>query len=106
MNGKKKVNEHIPKIDRETIIIFNDAEDKAYVYTCNRHWIAQLQKYGFKVAQEYADEIGIYAKEYEVPKNLIKIPRSLTQKEMDQRMAQAERLRKYRFTAKKPQSPA
>jgi len=54
----------------------------------------------------YADEKGVYAKEFKVPKNLIKIPRPLTQKEIAQREAQAEKLRKFRFSVKKAAGPS
>lgn len=94
------------KVERETIINFNEEEDTASIYTCNKRWMRQLERYGFKITHEYADKGGIHAKEFEVPKELIRIPRPPTGKELAQRRTQAETLRKYRFSRKIPAGPS
>ena len=96
----------LSRAERETIINFNEGEDTAYIYTCNQRWMRQLEKYGFKADREYAIKGRVYAKEFEVPKELIRIPRPPTRKELAQRRAQAERLRKYRFSRKIPAGPS
>lgn len=90
----------LSRVEKETIINFNDAEDTACIYTCNRRWMRQLEKYGFKATREHIDKGRVYAKEFEVPKELIRVPRPPTKKELAQKMAQAERLQKYRFSRK------
>ncbi|MFQ5925608.1 MAG: hypothetical protein ACE5IE_06400 [Dehalococcoidia bacterium] len=96
----------LSRVERETIIAFNEDEDIAYIYTCNRRWMRQLEKYGFKASREHADKGQVYAKEFEVPKELIRMPRPPTRKELAQRGVQAERLRKYRFSRKIPAGPS
>ena len=96
----------LSKVERETTINFNEGEDTAYIYTCNQRWMRQLEKYGFKATHEHADKGHVYAKEFEVPKELIRVPRPPTRKELAQRRAQAERLRKYRFSRKIPAGPS
>jgi|GEM_PF-1176121 len=96
----------LSRVERETIINFNEGEGIAYIYTCNQRWMRQLEAYGFKPAREYTDDGRVYAKEFEVPKELIRVPRPPTKSELAQRMAQAERLRKYRFSRKIPAGPS
>lgn len=86
------------KVERETTLVFNEAGPTASIYTCNPRWIRQLERYGFRITHEYRDKRGFYAKEFELPKGLIKIPRPPTRRELAHRRAQAERLRKYRFS--------
>lgn len=86
------------KVECETILVFNEAGPTASIYTCNPRWIRQLERYKFKIIHEYADKGGVYAKEFEVPKQLIRVPRPPTKKELAQRRTQAERVRKYRFS--------
>lgn len=96
----------LSKVERETIINFNEGEGIAYIYTCNQRWMRQLEKCGFKPAREHADKGRVYAKEFEVPKKLFRIPRPPSRKEVAQKRAQAERLRKYRFSRKTPAGPS
>lgn len=99
-------NMRLSKVEHETIINFNEGEEIAYIYTCNQRWMRQLEKCGFKPVREHADKGRVYAKDFEVPKALIRIPRPPTRKEVAQRRAQAKRLRKYRFSRKTRAGPS
>ena len=70
---------YIPKIERETIITYNEAEDTASVYTMNKH----LQRKLSQMAQECPDSVkhsrdfpdgGV---EYIVPKKSIRVNKPL-----------------------------
>lgn len=76
----------LTKMEKETIIRFDDESDKATIYTCNRAWQTKMKKLAtknkkFKLIEK--DEISVT---YEFPKNLItvrskKVERNLTEKE-------------------------
>jgi hypothetical protein len=67
--------------EQETIINFNEAEDTAYIYTCNKPYMRHMEKVlGLKPVKIH----GSYAREYECPKAWIKkprIPRQLSQEQ-------------------------
>lgn len=73
---------HIPRIERETIITFNEAEPTANVYTMN----PALQRKLARLAQECPDSVKLsstfkdFAVEYTVPKKSIKVnkPRKIS----------------------------
>jgi hypothetical protein len=78
--------------ERETIISFNDGEDNASFYTCNKAWQRKLDKLCSQnkgVTLEREDE---HSKWYTIPKKWIKvrIPRQLSEK---QRKELAQRAR-------------
>ncbi len=61
----------VPKADRETIILFNEADNTASIYTHSKKWIRHLEvKLGVKPSR-----VEGLAREYEVPKKWIKLPR-------------------------------
>jgi len=61
----------VPKADRETIILFNEADSTASIYTYSKKWIKHLEiKLGVKPSR-----IEGLAREYEVSKKWIKLPR-------------------------------
>ena len=61
----------LSKYEQETVINFNQAEDKAYIYTCSLSWMNHMEKVlGVKPTKKYS-----YAREYECPKTWIKKPR-------------------------------
>lgn len=69
--------------ERETIIIFNEADDMATVDTCNRGWINKLDKLvscNPKIVEDRTDESG---KRYIMPKSWIKVraPREISEQE-------------------------
>lgn len=82
--------------ERETIINFNQAEDIAYIYTCDPKWWRHFDRLGIKPTQVHKGSTGaVYARDYEVPKKWVKPPKpprrlSLTD---EQRKAIAQRLR-------------
>jgi uncharacterized protein YdiU (UPF0061 family) len=59
--------------EKETIINFNEAEDKAYISTYNKSWQRHLEgKLGLKPVMDN----GYGGKEYELPKKRIRLPLS------------------------------
>ena len=69
--------------ERETIIVFNEADDTAIVDTCNKGWINKLDKLvasSPKIIEGRTDEFG---KRYLLPKSWIKVraPRELSDEE-------------------------
>lgn len=88
----------LPPCERETIIVFNDEEDNAIVYTCNKRIMAQIEKIMSNSIQDthkiWSDE---YSSKYSMPKKYIKIrkqnKKNLTE---EQRKAIGERFKKYR----------
>lgn len=69
--------------ERETIIIFNEADDMATVDTCNRGWINKLDKLvasNPKIVEGRTDE---HSKRYLLPKSWVKVraPREISDEE-------------------------
>ncbi|MFC1916954.1 hypothetical protein ACFLX1_02360 [Chloroflexota bacterium] len=59
--------------EQETIINFNKAEDKAYIFTYEKTWQKHLEgRLGLKPTMDN----GFGGKEYELPKSRIKPPRA------------------------------
>ena len=57
--------------EQETIINFNNGEDTAHIYTCNKPLMKHMEQLlGIKPTQVYS-----YAREYECPKEWIRKPR-------------------------------
>ncbi|MFC2047215.1 hypothetical protein ACFLTK_02930 [Chloroflexota bacterium] len=57
--------------EQETIINFNQAEDKAYIYTCSKAWVTHMEK----VLGLMPTKVHDYAREYECPKAWVRKPR-------------------------------
>lgn len=81
---------HIPKIEQETIITFNEAEKTASVYTMNSALIRKLEGLTESRPDE-ARRVRTFpdgAQEYEVPKKWVKVNASpiLTPEESEQRI--------------------
>lgn len=84
------------KIERETIINFNDEEDEASIYSCQPRIWHRCEKLGLKAKNIRRDSQGnIISKEYYCPKKWIKInkPKQLSD---EAREKLAERCRKLR----------
>jgi len=82
--------------ERETIINFNQAEDKAYIYTCDPKWCRHFQRIGVKPSKVHKGSTGaVYARDYEVPKKWVKSPKPPKRLKLsdEQRKAIAQRLR-------------
>jgi len=59
--------------EQETIINFNKAEDMAYIFTYEKSWQKHLEgRLGLKPVMDN----GFGGKEYNLPKNRIKLPRA------------------------------
>lgn len=84
------------KYERETIILFNEAEDTANVSTRSSSWIHRMDK----LAQSRPDVVKVlqssndYA-EYELPKSCIRIvmPSALSPEERERRSQNMKRIR-------------
>ncbi|MFC2058218.1 hypothetical protein ACFLTS_01045 [Chloroflexota bacterium] len=64
----------LTKQEQETIINLNDKENVAYIYTCNQGWMSHLEKLGFKAKAVHKDGRKVYAKEFVIPKSMIRKP--------------------------------
>jgi hypothetical protein len=65
----------LSKQERETILAFNEAENVAYVYTCNRGWMSHLKRLGYEPTATHADGDGrVYAKDFIIPKAMVRKP--------------------------------
>lgn len=64
---------HLSKAERETIIIFNEENDTATVYTCNKPLMKKLDSYCEKNTRYIVKKQDEYSKEYEVPKRSVNI---------------------------------
>ena len=57
--------------ERETIINFNEAEDRAYVFTYNKSWQKHLEE---KLGLKPVNANGFGGKDYELPRKMVKPP--------------------------------
>lgn len=85
------------KFERETCILFNEADPAASVFTCNQALARKLKSFaeeyeGFRFIKEDT-ELGEYF--FEVPKRYVTIRRPVFMSE-EQREASAKRLASYR----------
>ena len=73
--------------ERETIVLFNDAEDTATVYTCNKALQRRMTRLKCKVKQTEGEGIT-----YEIPKKWVKIspPRKMSE---EQKKASSDRMK-------------
>ena len=71
---------NLTKLEQETIIIFNEAEEMASVETCNKALMKQLDELTRKRPQITEEKTDNYSKRYNLPKKWIKVraPRELT----------------------------
>ena len=58
-------------IERETIILFNEAESEAEIYTYNQKLISKLKKHPAVAKLKRKDDTGAYT--FTMPKNLLTI---------------------------------
>jgi hypothetical protein len=82
--------------ERETIININMADDTAYIFTSIPHHWRQLEKRGIKPTLIRRDSHGeIYAKDFEVPKRTVflpRLPRPISEKQRQAGRDQARNL--------------
>jgi hypothetical protein len=78
----------LTKQEQETIIVFNQADDTASVYTCSKSWMQHIEKtLGLKPTALHG-----HAREYEVPKAWIRKPRKPRQLSESQKQKLRQRL--------------
>lgn len=72
----------LTKYEKETIILFNDAEDMAEVYTCNNALMRRLDELSQNNTEISVSEENENGKTYNLPKKLITIrkPYKITEK--------------------------
>jgi len=83
--------------DQETIIIWNRAEDTAYVFTYDPIWKRRMESLGCKCVMDN----GWGAREYAIDKKRIPLPRQKRVVSEAQKAKMGERLRKARAAQKR-----
>ncbi len=76
--------------EKETIIIFNEAEGTAHIFTYNRRWQRHLES---KLGLTPLMDNGYGGKEYEIDKKRIRPPRAPMRLSLEARAKLAKRLR-------------
>lgn len=74
----------LTRAEQETIILFNELDDEAHVYTHNERWQKHLEGLGFKPSR--TNPFG--GKDYTIPKYMVKLPRAKIE------LSEAERARR------------
>lgn len=85
---------HLSKIERETIILFNEEEKTATVDTCNAALIRRMDQYSAEDTQCSLVRKDEYGAKYVCPKSWVKVrrPKQYTE-EQRQKMAESARQR-------------
>lgn len=93
----------LSNIEKETIIIFNDSEKTASVYTCNKSLKNKLDRFCSEEKEFTIIREDEYSKTYLIPKKCVKIfkPRKLTEEEHEKRSLIAKERFKKRHAAAK-----
>ena len=71
------------KVEKETIINFNEASDVASVYTCTASIMRKLDKLGYKRNKEWRLDGKLESVEYVIPKDRISFRRRRAQQEAE-----------------------
>jgi hypothetical protein len=87
--------------ERETIIVFNDEDDTATIWTAQRPWITKLRKNPAAKLIEEGNHDGSVWAEFELPKELVSFRSARVKRELtaEQRAELGERLRRGREAA-------
>ncbi len=77
----------LSKEERETIISFNEKEDKATVYTCSTQVKNRLNELSLKSSDIYRKKEDEYSQTYIIPKKIIRftLPRELSEEDRQKR---------------------
>ena len=77
----------LSKDERETIILFNEAEASATVYTCSTQVKNRLKELSVKSSEIYREKSDKLSETYIIPKKIIKfsLPRKLSEKQKRER---------------------
>ena len=89
---KKKRRRHASSLspyERETIIRFNEGEDTAYIFTCNRAWQQHLER---RLGIKPVAGSGSLGREYQIAKDRIKPPRALKRLSLEEKRHIVRRL--------------
>lgn len=78
---------NLSKTERETIILFNEAETTATVYTCNTQVKNRLKELSLKSSEVYRENGDEYSQTYVIPKKIIRfgLPRELSEDQKKKR---------------------
>jgi len=83
----------LPREERETIINFDETPDDALVFTYNTTWQKHIED-RLSIAPRFSNGFG--AKEYQIPKKQIPMPRVPRKMTGEQKQRAAERLAEHR----------
>jgi hypothetical protein len=86
--------------EQETALWFNNEDDDAIVYTCNRSWMSHMDELcvehpdKFNLKREIKIEGEVVGKEYICPKNYISVrsPRKISESQMEQLRERGKKL--------------
>ena len=81
------MSKRLSKYEQETIINFNKAEDKAYIFTYEKAWQRYIEK---KLGIKAYEDNGFGGRSYEVPKKSIRPPIAPRKLSAETRMRLAE----------------
>ena len=93
----------LSNVEKETIIIFNDSEKTASVYTCNKSLKNKLDRFCSEEKEFTIIREDEYSKTYMVPKKCVKIfkPPKFTEEERERMSLRAKERFKNRNAAAK-----
>ena len=81
----------LSRVEQETIVNFNQGEDKAYVFTYCKAWQQHLEK---RLGLKPTRVNGFGGKDYELPKRFIRLPQVPRRLSAEQKGRLGDRLRK------------
>lgn len=79
----------LTRLEQETIINLNEAEDIAHVFTYNEKWQRYLESLGFKPCRVN----GFGGTDYAIPKCMIHLPRKKMELSVEEKARRAQRAR-------------
>lgn len=81
----------LTKYERETIIVFNESNDPADIFTYNKPWQKHLEK---RLGLEPVSDNGFGGKTYQIGKSRIRPPRARVMLSTEEKARRAKRLAK------------
>jgi len=84
----------LSKYEKETVITFNDKDDMATIYTCNKSLINKLDKFCSKSPVILLKKSDEYSKTYIIPKKYISIrfPHKISEELREKRAKKAREI--------------
>ena len=88
----------LTKAERETIITYNEEEDTASVYTCNKALIRKLDSFCSKSTMFIIEKQDEWSREYQIPKRCISVrfPTKISDELHAEMASRARELSEYR----------